>query len=136
MKYLFLFRKKDISHLPTLYKGSTWFTLTKEAVNYVLEYVDKNPQYLNTFENSLCGDEVFFQTIIFNSYLRNRIHGIDSCISDCEMGMRFIDWETGPDYPRTLDSSDFPKMIKSGMLFSRKVDTKIELKELENLLKG
>ncbi|WP_180053469.1 beta-1,6-N-acetylglucosaminyltransferase [Acinetobacter sp. YH12236] len=132
--YAKYFRTLDISHLPTLYKGSTWFTLTHEAVDYILDYVEKNPKYLNSFKYSLCGDEVFFQTIIFNSLFRYKVYNIENNIPDCERGMRYIDWVSGPSFPRELDNSDFIKMKQSGMLFARKVKSNIDQKEFEFFL--
>ncbi len=121
LMYAHFSRKQDISHLPTLYKGSTWFSLTREAVSYILDYVDQHPTYFEAFKYSLCGDEVFFQTILFNSPFSSYIYGINKNLPDCEMGGRYIDWVSGPSYPRELDQTDFEKMKRSGLLFARKV---------------
>ncbi len=56
------FRKQDISHLPKLYKGSNWITLTDKAVTFILDYLEANPDYTKTFKSSLCADEIFFHT--------------------------------------------------------------------------
>ncbi|MFO3763502.1 MULTISPECIES: beta-1,6-N-acetylglucosaminyltransferase [Providencia] len=69
-KKIFIFfakkmKKNDLSHLPKLYKGSTWFTLTDKSIQYIFNYINANSTYLKSFKKSLCGDEVFFQTINF-----------------------------------------------------------------------
>lgn len=121
IQYKSKFYKKDITHLPKIYKGSNWFTLTNKAIEYVFYYISANPKYLPSFEKSMCGDEVFFQTIIFNNLdLRRNIYGIEANMKDCEMGGRYIDWTTGPDFPRTLDDSDIQKINKSNLIFARK----------------
>lgn len=134
---LFLFfakkmKKIDLSHLPKLYKGSQWFTLTDKTIQYVFNYINTNPTYLKSFKKSLCCDEVFFQTIIFNNQdLKEKIYGLDSNLLDCEMGGRYIDWITGPDFPKTLDESDLNRTYKSQLLFSRKYKENIPLSTLE-----
>jgi len=132
IQYKSKFHRKDISHLPKIYKGSQWFSLTDHAIKYIIYYLNSNQNYLSSFEKSLCGDEIFFHTIIFNnSELIRNIYGIDSDIKDCAMGGRYIDWTTGPDFPRTLDESDIEKISESNLLFARKFkhDTDFSLLE-------
>ena len=125
-------KKIDLSHLPKLYKGSQWFTLTDKTIQYVFNYINTNPTYLKSFKKSLCCDEVFFQTIIFNNQdLKEKIYGLDSNLLDCEMGGRYIDWITGPDFPKILDESDLNRTYKSQLLFSRKYKENIPLSTLE-----
>lgn len=121
-------KKQDISSIPPLYKGSQWFTLSHEAITYIIDYILYNPEYVNVFKNSLCGDELFFHTILFNSSFRESIKttGIQS-----QSYLRFIDWESGPDYPKTLIEIDFPRLQKSLLFFARKIDTNISLEVLE-----
>lgn len=125
-------KKNDLSHLPKLYKGSTWFTLTDKSIQYIFNYINTNPTYLKSFKKSLCGDEVFFQTIIFNNKdLRAKVYGLDLNLLDCEMGGRYIDWITGPDFPKILDEHDFNRVYQSQLLFSRKFKENISLSSLE-----
>lgn len=121
--YANMFKRKDISHLPKIYKGSNWFTITDASIHYILNFLDKNKNYLPSFEKSLCGDEIFFQTILFNNIeIRKKINGITSGMPDCEMGGRYIDWRTGPDMPRVLNEDDVENILKSKgrLIFSRK----------------
>lgn len=127
----FLFNKKDISHIPTLYKGCNWFTISKEAVEYILSYLGANPKYAESFKTSLCSDEMFFQTILYNSPFRENIYGIDSEMKDCAMALRDIDWETGPEFPKVYHEEDFENIKSRGMLFARKIDSNIPISVLE-----
>lgn len=125
-------KKNDLSHLPKLYKGSQWFTLTDKTIQYIFTHIDGNPNYIESFKKSLCADEVFFQTIIFNNKdLRAKVYGLDLNLLDCEMGGRYIDWITGPDFPKTLDEHDFNRVYQSQLLFSRKFKENISLSSLE-----
>ncbi|MBJ8453939.1 beta-1,6-N-acetylglucosaminyltransferase [Acinetobacter bereziniae] len=120
-------RRNNITHLPKLHKGSQWFTLSHNAINYIFKYLDDHPNYINTFKDSLCGDELFFHTILFNSFFSDKIKSKNYM---SESFTRYIDWETGPDFPRTLNESDFKKMKSSGMFFARKLQHNIPLESL------
>ena len=122
------FNKVDVSHLPPLYKGSQWFTLSFEAISYILKYLDNNEKYLITFEHSLCGDELFFHTILFNSPLLNTIKTKNR---KSESYLRYIDWFSGPDFPKTLTEQDFQKMKSTNLFFARKVEKNISYDALE-----
>jgi len=127
-KYNRLFNKKKLHNFPKLYKGSCWFTITDDAVNYIFSYLENNKNYYNFFKNSFCADEIFFQTIIFNSYFIKNISFHDD---DGIMALRYIDWYSGPDYPRTLDESDFDKIKESKMLFARKFNCNQDLNKID-----
>lgn len=121
-------KRNNIDHLPPLYKGSLWFTLSHSAIDYIFEYLDKNPDYLTPFKKSLCGDELFFHSIMFNSPFLSKIKTKDHMY---ESFTRYIDWKTGPDFPRTLEEIDFEKMKSSNMFFARKVKYNIPIETLK-----
>lgn len=103
--------------LPTFYKGTNWFTLTKSSIDFILDYVDSNNLYLEVFRNSLCADEVFFHSIL-------KVSGSISFYNNSNAknnALRYIDWDSGPQYPRVLDDSDMEKIINSNSFFARKV---------------
>ncbi|MFW2046048.1 beta-1,6-N-acetylglucosaminyltransferase [Acinetobacter variabilis] len=118
---------QNIESLPKLYKGSLWFILSHQAVQYILDFIKNNKDYDLAFRKSLCADEVYFHTIIQNSYLQERIYHPEDEEQVSEGGLRYIDWMSGPDYPKILDESDFDKMKQSGMLFARKVKANIDI---------
>ncbi|MDR2097810.1 MAG: hypothetical protein LBP37_04745 [Spirochaetaceae bacterium] len=72
-----------------------------------------------------CSDEIFFQTIL------NKIEGI-TIVND---SLRYVDWETGPEYPRILRTHDYEKVIESGKLFARKFDEKSDREIIELIYK-
>lgn len=53
-----------------LYGGSTWWSLSRECLNYVIQYSNKNNIFLNRFKYTLCSEEFYFQTILMNSNLK------------------------------------------------------------------
>lgn len=124
------FKNKLYPTLPKLYKGSNWFTITKKSTDYILDYIDESPVYLNAFRFSLSGDEVFFQTILMNSPFRERIYKVENFVNDNVMSLRYIDWDSGPAYPKLLDESDFPSIKNSEAFFARKLSDSIKLSDL------
>ncbi|MDJ0840457.1 MAG: beta-1,6-N-acetylglucosaminyltransferase, partial [Acidobacteriota bacterium] len=59
---LFPYRKLPLPL--TVHFGSGWWTLTHDAVRYILRFVNENPAYAEFFRYSHAADEMFFQTIL------------------------------------------------------------------------
>lgn len=57
---------KEYRHL-TLYGGSNWWTLSNDCVNYVLDFLKSNPNYVSFYKNTYIPEEMYFHTIIGNS---------------------------------------------------------------------
>lgn len=104
---------RDISRLPTLYKGSSWFSITGDCLEYILKFIDDNEFFYTFFKNTFCGDEVFFQTILVNSPYKMQI------VND---NQRYILWKEGDKSPKTLVVDDYNDIINSEKLFARKFD--------------
>lgn len=68
-------------------------------------------------DNTTCGEEIFFQTILLNSSFKNNI---------VNNHLRYMDWNapTGT-LPKILSADDFEKIYKKDFLFCRKVDSTI-----------
>lgn len=108
----------NINKMPAMYKGTNWFGLTKNTVMYILAYLKSHDWYLPMFEKSLCADEVFFHTII-KTCESNLLYSDKSLTSNA---LRYIDWVSGPQYPRILGDTDFDSIKRSKMLLARKID--------------
>jgi hypothetical protein len=55
------------------YAGNTWWALTRDACQYVLEFVERNGHVAEYFQNVFAPDEAFVHTILGNSEFRSRI---------------------------------------------------------------
>lgn len=109
--------RRPLPSLP-LYGGANWFNLSSEAVRFVLKYVDDHPAYLRRFRWTLTADEIFVQTILLNSVFASKV------ISD---DLRFIDWSTGPEYPRIWRMEDASRLLASpDRFFARKFDPDVD----------
>lgn len=122
MKYPILQRRIDKNIC--FYGGSSWFSITSDCVQYILEFLKDNPNYLKFFNNTICGDEIFFQTILVNSKYKNFL------VND---NKRYIDWSEGKSSPKTLKIEDYVKIKNSDKLFARKFDANIDKKILISL---
>jgi hypothetical protein len=71
------------------YGGSTWWALTQEAAEYVLEFVATQRRIVRFFRNTACPDESLFQTILGNSPFRDAL----------QRNLTFADWSAGGDSP-------------------------------------
>ena len=101
-------------NFPKLYGGSTYWSLSREAVEYCFRYMDEHPEYYPRFKYSFCSEEIFFQTILLNSELKEKI------IND---NKRFIVWEErNGNFPANLDDSDYNNIKNSQALFARKFE--------------
>jgi len=109
--------KRPINNfLGQLYCGGTYWSLTRETLEYVINFTKKNKKFLRRFRYTLCAEEMYFQTVIMNSKFSKNVINDD---------LRFIDWESGKGgSPALLDEEDYENIIKSGKLFVRKVSLK------------
>lgn len=96
--------------------GAQWFSITHDLANYVLtqeEWIRK------VFRNSFCADEVFLQTIVWNSDFRKNLY-LPNDNSDYRSCLRYVDWNRGNPYVFRLE--DYHTLISSDFLFARKFD--------------
>lgn len=63
------------NHLGTLepFAGNTWWAVSREAAQYILEFVDRNPHVGKYFRGVFAPEETFFHTILGNSAFQSRI---------------------------------------------------------------
>ncbi len=97
-----------------VYGGSSWWSLSREAVAYVCAHSNWNGWY-DRMADTFASDEVYVQTLLMNSPLRptlvNRL-------------LRYIVWENrNGSCPAVLDETDFPAIEAADAFFARKVDS-------------
>lgn len=93
-------------------KGSQWCTISSDLVDYILQ---NRRRIYELFHHTYCPDEMFIQTLCWNSDFRNRVYDLSEEFSGCR---RFIKWENGELKPICID--DMPAMLKSEAWFARK----------------
>lgn len=107
-----------------VYYGSCWFTLSIEAVKYLLDYTKNNPKVIDFFKYTGCSDELYIQSVLLNSPLnKDMINNI----------YRFFDWGDKGKSPNVLTSKDYDKIVSSQAWFARKLDMTIDTQLMDKL---
>ncbi len=100
------------SHHWVFKKGFNWVSITHDFCVYL---VSMKQQVLKTFRYTLCPDEIFVQTLLWNSPFRENIYSLEDALLG---SMRVIDWERGN--PHVWQKEDEEILKTSKGLFARK----------------
>lgn len=97
-------------------KGTQWISVTHNFVNLVLS---EKKRTLDIFIGTFCPDEIFIQTICWNSNYRPNVYNIEDEGVSCQ---RFIGWDNNVIIE--WKDEDFEKLMQSNMLFARKFSSR------------
>ena len=110
-------------------KGRNWFSITHGLAELV---VKEEPWIREIFKKSVCGDELFLQTIARSSEYAEKICNQNTMPEIADT--RFIDWQRGSNNnPYVFRESDYEELKASKALFARKFDLNIDKKIVEKL---
>lgn len=110
-------------------KGANWFSITGSFAKYMASLDEKIKKH---FKYTFCADEVFMQTILYNSDFRKNL--FISTDGD-PVNRRLIDWKRGNPYVFRKD--DMSMIKSSNCLFARKFDNDIDseiISEIDELI--
>lgn len=108
-----------------IYGGSTYWSVSREAVGIALQYLSDNPAYLRRFRMTNIAEEFCLPTIWANSGLKLTNNY-----------MRYINWGAGGYNPQVLNADDI-KQIQAGIyLFARKIESGTSDKLIELIQKS
>ena len=107
--------------------GANWFTLNREMAGYVCEQIKTKPETLKRYRNTRLADEIILQTILMNSRYAPQV--VNATLS-------FVDWHTGPEYPRTFTAGDHHRIVASGEFFARKFDSQKDTGIIQKIIAG
>lgn len=103
----------------TLKKGTNWVSITNNLVEYLLS---KKEEMLRNFNYILAADEIYKQTIVWNSSFRNKVYMLENEYESC---LRAIDWQRGSPYCWGEDGiTDVALLRTSKAIFARKFSSK------------
>jgi hypothetical protein len=74
------------------YSGNTWWAVTRNACQYILEFTEKNPHVGAYFEHVFAPEEAFFHTILGNSAFKSQIR----------RNLLYEDWSTPGGHPAMI----------------------------------
>jgi len=109
LQYLFSISRYESTNFK---KGTQWVSITPNLVELVLKNKSK---LLHLYKNSFCSDEIFLQTLCWNSSLKENIYNVNDEAYGC---MRMISWKDGE--MLTWTNQDYNILIESNFLFARK----------------
>lgn len=97
-----------------LYGSSQWFSISRMAVETLLDYTDTTPNLYRRMWMTFAPEESYVATVLVN------LLGTERVVSD---NRRFIWWrnENG-NCPANLDQSHFRHLVHSGCFFARKME--------------
>lgn len=100
-----------------VYYGSCWMCLSTVAVFYAINYTYDNPSFVKFNQHTGCADELYFQSILVNSPLK------DILVNNI---YRYIDWSEKGKSPKVLTMDDLDRIKSSDVWFARKVDPEVD----------
>ncbi|HDS5346341.1 TPA: hypothetical protein QH304_004113 [Klebsiella pneumoniae] len=118
LKFLFVSKcfKRNGDKIDGYFKGTNWFGLNRETTIAMMLFINNNEWYRELYYKSCCADEVIFHTAIKHLGREDIFHD-ENYINDA---LRYIDWVSGPEYPKILNEEDVDKIKKSNCIFARK----------------
>jgi hypothetical protein len=120
------FKRGFSSRIPKLFGGSTWWSLNRGCLEYVINFTKTNKFLLRRFKHTFCSEEFYFQTVIMNSDFKESVHADN---------LRFIDWSNrNGNNPSVLDETDLDKILKSNAFFARRFDYPTSEKLIKKLV--
>jgi hypothetical protein len=116
----------------TIKYGSNWVSITDGLVREILSQRKKIEK---VFKWTNCADEIFVQTVAFNSEYRSMIY--DNGNNSEMNNMRLIDWDRGCDgSPYTFRNGDYELLKKTDALFARKFSEVIDKDIIIRVING
>lgn len=110
-------------------KGRNWFSITHGLAKLVVE---KERWILEVFGQSVCGDELFLQTVARNSVFEDKICNPNTMPDVPET--RYIDWERGTNNnPYIFRENDYEELKGAEGLFARKFNLNVDEMIVEKL---
>lgn len=112
--------------------GSQWFSITDNFAKYVIDNEDK---IYSIFRKTKCSDELFMQTLIYNSKYKDNLYS-KKFDNECIANVRLIDisnrGKNGSPY--IWKYSDYDELNNSKCLFARKFDINIDKSIVDKII--
>lgn len=96
-------------------KGTQWISITSELADFV---INKKKELKKIFRNTFCSDEIFMQTICWNSDFKEKIYNIVDEGKGC---LREIGWHENE--IRAWTYKDFDYLVNTKSFFARKFNS-------------
>jgi hypothetical protein len=104
--------------------GWQWWTLTHEALAYLVEAFARRPELSRYFRHSINACEVSLQTVMGSSCFHSRVNRTPT---------HEIEFAPGSPHPKVWTSVDLPRLLASPAFFARKFDQNVDARVLDLL---
>lgn len=120
------FLKRKIPNEMKPFAGSQWWSVDGYALDYILDYDEKHPEYRAFHQHTFVPDELYVQMIVANATDENLVKSI------VNSNKRFIIWaDEHAAHPNLLGKNDFEAILNSDDLFARKFDENADAEILD-----
>jgi len=106
-------------------KGTQWVSISDDLIKFIIK---QEKQLLSTYKYTFCSDEIFIQTIVWNSSFRERIY---NQYDEGRGSLRAIQWIDNVIHD--WQSKDIPMLMNSEYVFARKFNSR-DLDIVDNIL--
>ena len=107
-----------------------WVSITEK---FILFLIENKKSILKEYKYSLCSDEIYKQTLAWNSSFRHSLYVSNDANDSCK---RFIDWKRGNPYVFGNElEKDFLAIKKTDAIFARKFDV-LKYPDIVKLIQG
>ncbi|WP_295341161.1 beta-1,6-N-acetylglucosaminyltransferase [uncultured Subdoligranulum sp.] len=111
----------------TYQKGANWFSITHDLALFVVQNRSLIEKY---FKYTICGDEMFLQTLVASSSFINKVVPNNYC-DNYENICYCIDWKRGSPY--VYREEDYEFLMASQQLFARKFSWNVDRNIIEKI---
>lgn len=105
--------------------GANWVSITHNLVEYI---VGQKELIQKLFDKTLCCDEFFVQTLVWNSEFKKNVYSFEDDYFAC---LRLIDWKRGNPY--VWRNQDYEELMNAPHLFARKFDENVDRVIIERI---
>jgi hypothetical protein len=105
-------RRTPFSGSRPCWKGSQWFAMSRNALEYVLTYLADHPEYVEFYRGTMVPDESMLATVVFNA----------PSLRVANRDVTYTRWRNGSEHPDLFVAADFPELMAVPQYFARKFD--------------
>ena len=103
------------------YRNWFWGALPYDVMEYILDYVETHPEYMEIYRDALVPEEGFFMTLIMRSPFKDRIQFRNG---HSESLTNVLSRSNG--HPTVVKYEDIEELNKSPFFFARKFDSRVD----------
>ena len=108
------------------YRNWFWGAIPYEVMNYILDYTEKNTEYMGIYSNALVPEEGFFLTLIMRSQYNDWVHFVNGRSNSLTSVL-----SRSNGHPTVVKYEDIQEIDHSEFYFARKFDIRIDKKVIQ-----